>query len=300
MNILITGGTGFVGGRLTRHLLARGHSVTAIGRRARPAMPDKPNFRYVAADTTHGGDWQSLLPEHEVIINLAGKSIFTRWTERAKQDIMKSRILTTRHIVEGLAPASEVTLCSASAVGYYGDCGDAIVTEESPPGNDFLAQVGIAWEREAARAADKGARVVLTRFGIVLDKGGGAMAKMTPAFRSFLGGPLGSGVQWFPWIHMADLVAAFEFVIANESITGPVNFCAPEPVRNADLTRILAEKVSRPAWLPAPAFMLRLVMGELGQSLLNSQRAVPAKLTAHGFKFDHPSLTSALDQIISG
>ncbi|KJS31934.1 MAG: epimerase [Desulfatitalea sp. BRH_c12] len=299
MNILITGGTGFVGGRLTRHLLARGHSVTAIGRRARPAMPDEPNFRYVAADTTHGGHWQSLLPEHQVIINLAGKSIFTRWTERAKQDIMKSRILTTRHIVEGLAPAGGVTLCNASAVGYYGDCGDVIVTEDSPPGNDFLAQVGIAWEREAARAAEKGARVVLTRFGIVLDKGGGAMAKMTPAFRSFLGGPLGSGVQWFPWIHMADLVAAFEFVIANESITGPVNFCAPEPVRNADLTRILAEKVSRPAWLPAPAFMLRLVMGELGQSLLNSQRAVPAKLTAHGFHFDYPDLTSALDQIIA-
>jgi uncharacterized protein (TIGR01777 family) len=299
MNILITGGTGFVGSRLTRHLLGRGYSVTAIGRSAHPGMPDDPNFRYVAADTTHGGDWQSLLPEHQVIINLAGKSIFTRWTERAKQDIMKSRILTTRHIVEGLAPAGEVTLCSASAVGYYGDCGDAIITEDSPPGNDFLAKVGIAWEREAARAADKGARVVLTRFGIVLDKGGGAMAKMTPAFRSFLGGPLGSGVQWFPWIHMADLVAAFEFVIANESIAGPVNFCAPEPVRNADLTRLLAEKVSRPAWLPAPAFMLRLVMGELGQSLLNSQRAVPAKLTAHGFQFDYPSLTSALDQIIA-
>lgn len=192
-----------------------------------------------------------------------------------------------------------VLLCSTSAVGYYGFRGDEELTEEDHPGSDFLAKVCIAWEREAHRAADKGTRVVITRFGIVLAKTGGALGQMIPAFKRFMGGPLGSGTQWFSWIHMEDLVSAFLFVIDHQDIHGPVNFTAPNPVRNRELAKALGTALIRPSSLKTPAFALRLVLGEFGLLLLKGQRVTPAKLMHHGFVFRYPEITNALQDIVA-
>jgi uncharacterized protein len=298
MNIFITGGLGFVGRRLSKTLLEGGHHVTAVGRTPDPQGIDHPAFRYIAADTTLAGDWQAEVADHEAVVNLAGKSIFTPWTNKAKQEIYDSRILTTRNLVAALPQDRETILCSTSAVGYYGDRGEDILTEDQPSGDNFLAEVGRDWEAEALAAGKKGARVVLPRFGIVLDRDGGAMAKMIPAFRMFVGGALGSGRQWFPWIHLNDLVAALCFLIETPGLRGPFNCSAPEPVRNAELAKTLGRKLHRPACMPAPAFMIKLVLGEFGEVLLDSQRAVPAKLTAAGFTFQYPDLEAALGEIV--
>ena len=298
MNVFITGGLGFVGRHLSKALLQGGHRVTAVGRTQDPEKIDHRDFHYIAADTTRPGDWQKSLADHEVVINLAGKSIFTVWTEKIKQQIYDSRIMTTRNLVAALPEGGETILCSTSAVGYYGDGGEDLLTEDAPPGDDFLAEVGRDWEKEALAAEAKGARVVLPRFGIVLDRDGGALATMIPAFRSFVGGSLGSGRQWFPWIHMQDLVSAFQFLIETPSFSGPFNFTAPEPVRNAELAKTLARKLHRPACMPAPAFMIKLVLGEFGEVLLASQRAVPQRLKEAGFTFTYPKLDAALEEIV--
>jgi hypothetical protein len=300
MNCLITGGLGFVGRNLSNLLLKKGNRVTAVGVRKSPALIDHPNFRYVSADTTREGTWQQELADQQVIVNLAGKSIFQRWTDAYKKQIYNSRIATTRNLVNALPSKSQIVFCSTSAVGYYGSRGDEMLTEDAPPGDDYLAEVGKNWEREALQAQAKGARVVLTRFGIVLDKNGGAMARMIPAFRFFLGGPLGRGEQWFPWIHMYDLLCAYEFVIEHSEVSGPLNFCAPQPVRNKELAVKLAAALNRPALMPAPAFMVKLLLGEFGECLLNSQRAVPDKLEKLGFKFRYADMDSALSEIVQG
>jgi uncharacterized protein (TIGR01777 family) len=298
MNYFMTGGLGFVGRHLANFLLRDGNRVTAVGLSRNPDLIHHPDFRYIPADTTKTGDWQQELQDQHVIVNLAGKSIFKRWTEDYKKQIYESRILTTRNLVDALPSDSQVIFCSTSAVGFYGSQGDRILTEESPPGEDFLAKVGKDWEREALQAQAKGARVVLTRFGIVLDRDGGAMGKMIPAFRRFVGGPLGNGEQWFPWIHMHDLLYAYKFVIAKRKISGPVNFCAPQPVRNRELAAKLGETLNRPAFMPAPAFLIKLVLGEFGTTLLASQRAVPEKLQQFGYKFTYPDLKSAVEEIV--
>jgi hypothetical protein len=310
MNIFITGGLGFVGRHLSSAFLLKGHRVTAVGRRQNPDKIDHPDFRYVAADTTQAGEWQELLSDQQVVVNLAGKSIFTIWTEQTKRQIYDSLILTTRNLVEALPAGTDTTLCSTSAIGYYGDRGEDILTEDEPPGediltedeppgDDFLAEVGRDWEKEALQAESKGARVVLTRYGIVLHRNGGAMAKMIPAFRMFVGGPLGSGRQWFSWIHMRDLLNAYQFVIDRPDVRGPLNYCAPEPVRNQRLSKTLATKLNRPAAIKAPAFMVKLVLGEFGKVLLQSQRVRPAALEQAGFEFEYADIDSALEQIVS-
>lgn len=298
--IYIAGGLGFVGRHLSMALLENGHQVTAVGRSQNPSnMINHPSFDYQAVDTTQSGEWQKQLSSYDVVVNLVGKSIFTRWTDKIKEEIYNSRILTTRNLIDGLAATSGITLFNTSAVGYYGDRGDDILTEEEPPGDDFLAHLGKDWEQEALRAQSNGVRVVLTRFGIVLDKDGGAMAVMIPAFKMFLGGRLGSGRQWFPWIHLQDLVSAFKFVLDHDEISGPVNFCAPKPVRNKNLAKTLGIKLSRPAVLPAPAVAVKTVLGEFGRVLLCSQRAKPAVLESAGFTFDFPDIDSALDEIVN-
>ena len=298
MNYFITGGLGFVGRHLSNFFLQKGNRVTAVGLSENPELIDHPDFRYISADTTREGDWQKELGDQEVVINLAGKSIFKRWTDEYKQQIYDSRILTTRNLVGALPAGSQIVFCSTSAVGYYGSRGDEVLTEEAPPGDDFLAEIGKDWELEARQAEAKDARVVLTRFGIVLDRDGGAMAKMIPAFRFGLGGPLGNGEQWFPWIHMHDLLSAYQFVIENPEAGGPLNFCAPRPVRNKELAAKLGSALNRPAFMPAPAFMIKLLLGEFGETLLNSQRAVPHKLEGLGFKFKHAEMDSALAEIV--
>lgn len=297
MKVAITGGSGFVGSCLSRQLLDAGHEVLSLGARAVYQHIDHPAFTYQSADTTQPGDWQKGIADADVIYNLAGRTIFQRWTKRYKQQIYDSRILTTRHLVAALTQASRKVLVSTSAVGYYGDCGDTELTEASPPGNDFLAGLSRDWEAEAMVAEAKGARVAVARFGVVLGTDGGALGKMVPAFRSFVGGPLGTGRQWFPWIHMHDLVGALEFLAFTESLSGPFNLTAPNPVRNKEMAAALGKVLGRPAVLAAPAFMLKLAMGELSGVLLGSQRALPNKLLEAGYDFAFPGIEAALENL---
>jgi uncharacterized protein (TIGR01777 family) len=298
MKILISGGLGFVGRHLSRLLLEKGHRVTALGLRSDPTLLPHPEFDYLSADTTRPGAWQDRLQEMDAVVNLTGKTIFRPWTGGYKEDIYDSRILTTRNLVDALPQDRAVTLVSTSAVGYYGDRGDDLLTEADLAGNDFLARLGRHWEAEALKAREKGSRVVISRFGIVLGPGGGALVKMIPAFRSYLGGPLGDGKQWFPWIHIEDLTAALAFVLDSDGAEGPMNFTAPNPVRNREFVRELARMLDRPALMPAPAFMIRMVLGELGQTLLSSQRALPEKLRATGFEFRFPAIREALYDLV--
>jgi uncharacterized protein len=298
MHIFITGGLGFVGRHLSEMLVEAGHTVTASGRTQSPKPIDHPAFDYVAADTTEEGAWQEMAKEADAAVNLAGTSIFGLWTEGRKKEMYDSRILTTRNLVKALSEGRAKVLCSTSAVGYYGDQGDKILTEENPPSDDFLARLSVDWEKEARAAARFDIRVAITRFGIVLERDGGAMSKMLPAFRMFLGGPLGDGSQWFPWIHRHDLAKAMAFCLAHDEAAGPINFCAPEPVRNATLAKTLGEVLHRPAVVPAPAVVISTALGELGDALLSSQRAVPERLLKLGFEFRFPDLRSALEDIV--
>jgi hypothetical protein len=240
-----------------------------------------------------------VVPDHDWIINLAGASVFTRWNAARKQEIYDSRILTTRNLVAALAAGDRRQLfCSTSAIGYYGPRGDEDLTEESPPGDDFLARLARDWEAEALQAQDLGLRVVLTRFGLVLGPDGGVLGQMAPLFKFFLGGPVGSGSQWFSWMHRADHARAFLFIKDHPEIQGPVNFTAPQPVRNRELARALGRVLHRPSFLPAPGFMLRLMLGEFADVVLTGQKVLPQKLLAAGFSFDFPNLDTALENLL--
>ena len=300
MKILVTGASGFIGTHLTGVLLNRNHQVLGLARSLRNKGISDPKYRFIAADTAQPGPWQEALADVDAVVNLAGRSISGRWNEAVKTEIRESRILTTRRVVQGLPPGKPVVLISASGVGFYGNRGDDVLTEEAPAGDDFLAGLSKDWEKEALAATAKGARVVLTRLGVVLGRGGGAMARMIPAFKSFVGGPIGNGRQWFPWIHLEDLSAAMLFLLEHPEISGPVNLCAPEPVTNRDLAVALGRALNRPAVMPAPAFMVRLALGEFADVLLGSQRAVPQKLLQHHFGFRYPEIRSAVKAVAKG
>jgi uncharacterized protein (TIGR01777 family) len=298
MKIVITGGSGFVGTHLAQHLLGAGHRVTALGRSAGGHRIHHQHYNYVAADTTRPGGWQAEFEDADAVVNLAGTTIFKRWTADYKKQIYESRVLTTRHVVECLPRGKKIILCSASGTGYYGSRGDELLTEDQEAGDDFLAGVSLDWEKEALQAADEHLRVVVMRFGVILGKDGGALAKMIPAFKFFAGGSIGSGNQWFPWMHLTDLMAAVQFILDNDQVNGPVNFCAPNQIRYRDLAKTLAAALKRPAVMPAPAFMIRLVMGEFGDVLLASQRTVPQKLLSHGFSFQYPHIEDAIRAVV--
>lgn len=299
MNIFITGGTGFVGRHLCSHFLNAGHSVTVTGTRAGNSDQEQAGYQYIRADTTIAGQWQEAAAKADLVVNLAGRTIFKRWSRRYKQQIRDSRLLTTRNVVEAIPDNSDTVLMSASAVGYYGDNPHDILTEASPVGNDFLSQLAKEWEAEAQRAADKGVRVVLLRFGIVMGLEGGALAAMLPAFRRFAGGPVGSGRQWIPWIHIRDVLAAISFLFERSDLQGAFNFCAPEPVSNRELAQTLGKALGRPAVVPAPALALKIALGELAQVLLSGQRAVPARLLDAGYDFVFKELDVALADLLS-
>ena len=299
MKISITGGTGFVGTHLVDALLEKNHTVTALGRSKGHRREGHPQFEFISADTTQPGDWQEAVAASDACINLAGASIFQRWTVRSKGVIRDSRVLTTRNVAEALPAQGSPFLFSASGVGYYGDRGDDVVDEQAEAGADFLARLGIEWEAEAQTASQKGVRVACGRFGVVLHQDGGAMAKMVPAFKLGLGGPLGSGRQWFPWIHLDDLVAAIIFMMENPDAQGAYNFCAPETVTNRMLAQCLGRLLKRPAFMPAPALVMKTVLGEFSSVLLASQKAPPARLLASGFEFRYPTLDQALDAILN-
>jgi uncharacterized protein (TIGR01777 family) len=298
MKVMITGGLGFVGTQLSMRLLKGGNEVTVVDHSPQPRPYTPSEVHYMPADTTMPGNWQDAIAVQDAVINLTGASIFSRWTTKTKQLMYDSRILTTRNVVDAMPAQKGTLLCSTSAVGYYGFRGDDELTEEDGPGTDFLARLAADWEREALKAGDKGSRVVVTRFGLVLGKTGGVLGQMIPLFKKFMGGPLGNGGQWFSWIHMEDLLSAFLFVFNNHDIHGAINCCAPHPVRNRDLAKALGQVLSRPAVVPTPAFVLRLVLGELGSIILEGQRVIPARLLRNGFVFQYPEIRGALQEVI--
>ena len=300
MKIFMTGGTGFVGTYLSRELASQGHEITILTRRAQPPAPGAPDISFITGDPTQEGPWMGVVPDHDWIINLAGANIFSRWSAGYKQEIYDSRVRTTRNLVIALAEGDRRQLfCSTSAVGYYGPRGDEVLTEDSPQDAYFLAKLAEAWEAEALKAQELGVRVVITRLGIVLGRGGGALGQMAPMFKRFMGGPLGNGTQWFSWIHQADHARAFSFIQAHPEIHGPVNLTAPNPVRNWELTRALGQALHRPTILPAPAFMMRLVLGELADALLTGQRVIPKKLMDASFRFNFPTIKEALQDLLT-
>jgi uncharacterized protein len=298
MKIFLTGGTGFVGKGLTKELVRSGHEVTLLTRSLRKFGSKPPAVSLIEGDPTQKGEWQKSVGGHDIVINLAGASIFTRWTKERKQNLRESRILTTRNIVDALAGGTTKTFFSTSAIGYYGFHEDEELNEASLPGGDFLAQLALDWEKEALGAQDLGIRVVLTRFGIALGEDGGALGQMIPMFKKYIGGPLGSGRQWFSWIHLEDLVQAFLFLVDHSEISGPVNFTAPNPVRNKELAAALGKILKRPAFMPAPGFLLRWVLGEFGSILLKGQKVLPQKLLQSGFRFRYPTIDKALRSIV--
>jgi uncharacterized protein (TIGR01777 family) len=300
MKILITGGTGFVGRQLTSRLVKDGHEVTILTRSLKGAKGSLPGISYLEGDPTKKGSWQEAIKNHDAVINLAGASIFSKWTDEHKKAIRESRVNTTQNIVEGIPthPERPFTLFSTSAVGYYGFCGDEELTENSPPGNDFLARIAVEWEGEALKAKEKGARVVITRFGIVMGEKGGALSQMIPLFKKYVGGRIGSGKQWFSWVHIKDLAEAFIFLMKHPEISGPVNVCSPNPVRNKDLAKALGKTLHRPSFLPAPGFMIKLVLGEFGSVILEGQRVIPRRLLESGFVFQYPDIDKALKGIV--
>lgn len=299
MSVFMTGGTGFVGTYLAKRFVAEGHSVTILTPDAGEQALNIKGLSYLEGNPTVKGEWQKAVEGHDIIINLVGASIFSRWTEEQKNILRSSRLLTTRNLVEALPDKSgRVTFFSTSAVGYYGFRGDEELTESAVAGTDFLARLADNWEGEALKAQTKGARVVITRFGIVLGKNGGALGQMIPLFKFFLGGPLGSGRQWFSWIHTHDLAEAFIFLLRHQDISGAVNLCSPQPVRNKELGKAIGRILHRPSFMPAPGFMIKLILGEFGSVLLEGQRAIPRRLLDAGFQFKYPQIDEALKNII--
>lgn len=294
MNIVVTGGSGFVGVNLCQSLVETGHTVTALGTRSRHPLEKREGFRYLQADTARPGPWQKSIGQMDAAVNLAGRTIFHRWTKAYKEEIYNSRIRTTQNLVKAITGERPVVLVSTSAVGYYGDRGEREIAEDTPAGSDFLARVSKDWEAEALAAKAKGARVAVTRFGVVLGEGGGALEKMVPAFKMMAGGPIGDGKQWFPWIHLKDVISGIQFLLENETANGPYNFVSPGAVRNKEFVKALAAVLHRKAVVPVPALIVRAALGEMASTVLASQRCRPERLISAGFTFQYPDVSVAL------
>lgn len=297
MNITITGASGLIGRRLLKNLCGNGHTLTVVSRHAGTNVP--PGVAVAAWDPMKGPAPEDCVRNAAAVIHLAGEPVAQRWNVDARRRIRESRVVGTRNLVQTLAKLRNPprTLICASAVGYYGSRGDEVLREDSPPGNGYLAEVCTAWEREAVAAEAFGTRVVRVRIGVVLDARGGALQRMLTPFRMGVGGKLGDGRQWMPWIHLADLAAMFQFALENE-VSGPLNGVAPIPVTNADFTQTLARVVHRPAIFPVPAFGLKLLFGEMSEILLASQRVLPAAPEAAGFQWVFPELGGALRNLL--
>jgi len=298
--IVIAGGSGFIGKALVRDLSAIGE-VVVLSRHPESATGARPNERMVHWDPkSETGEWTREIASADAVVNLAGASIAEgRWNDARKQELVNSRIESTRAIVNVLRREKrERVLINASATGYYGDRGSELLDESSPAGSDFLATLALKWEAEAQRA-EGFARVVMLRFGIVLDAAGGALAKTLLPFKLGAGGVLGSGDQYWSWIDLTDVVGLVRWAIENNEASGAINATAPEPVTNREFTKTLAAALHRPAIIPAPAFALRIALGEMADALLlKGQRVLPARAEKLGYKFQHRTLESSLRRIV--
>ncbi|WP_373529333.1 TIGR01777 family oxidoreductase [Nostoc sp.] len=306
MKVAITGATGFVGSRLVQRLHRENHRILVLTRNtafAQKVFPSQafPNLEIVAYTPTVSGSWQSAIALCDAVINLAGEPIGEgRWTPERKQEILNSRKLGTQKIVEAIAKANPkpTVLVNASAIGYYGTSETATFDETSLSGNDFLAQVCQAWEAEARKVKDADVRLVILRLGVVLGNGG-ALNKMILPFQLFAGGPIGSGRQWFSWIHVDDLVNLIVQALTKPEIDGVYNATAPKAVRMADLSQTLGQVMNRPSWLPVPAFAIEALLGDGAIVVLEGQQVMPKRTLETGFEYKYPNLQSALAQILT-
>lgn len=306
MKIAIAGGTGFVGSLLVKKLHHRGDRIIVFSRnpdRARKVFPIAafPNVEIVTYNPTQPGEWQQVISGCDGVVNLAGEPIAEeRWTDEVKDKIFKSRQLVTRNIVDAIAKAETkpTVLVNASAIGYYGTSETAVFEESSPPGNDFLAEVCKTWETEAQKVKETGTRLVILRIGIVLGNGG-AIAKMMTPFRLFAGGPIGSGEQWFSWIHREDLTNLILFSLDRPDLDGIFNATAPNPVPMKELCNSLGEVLQRPSWLPVPAFALELRLGDGAKVVLEGQQVLPKATQEAGFAYEYPTVKPALQAVVA-
>jgi uncharacterized protein len=296
MHILITGGTGFIGNYLVNTLVSRGDTVTIVSRT--PGRFNKKGVSYASWDD----DLAQVMGSVDAVINLAGSNLFdNRWTDSVRKTILNSRVKATSRIVDAIQRASNKpnVFISGSAVGYYGPRGTDVLDEGQPSGQDFLAKVCVAWEHEARKLDDASVRLVIARIGIVQQIDNGALQKMLLPFKLYGGGPLGHGNQYYPWVHMDDMVQALLFCIDNKEISGPVNITAPTPVTMDEFAQTLGSVMNRPSWFRVPGFMLKIAVGDSASSILASLRAVPSKLLEHGYRFRHPNLEHALRDILN-
>jgi uncharacterized protein (TIGR01777 family) len=299
--VLITGASGFIGRAIVERLLARGDSITALTRKVSARTPERSGLRWAAWEPERDGAWQEELRGQDAVIHLAGsQAAGVRHTPAVREEILRSRVVSTERIVAGMARAPEpprVFVC-ASGVGFYGARDETPVDEGGPAGNDFLAQVCVAWEAAARSATSLGVRVVSARIGFVLGRGGGALAKMLPIFKAGIGGKLGDGRQISSWIHLDDVAGAFLHALDDARISGPMNVVAPNPVSNAVLSRTLGRVLHRPSLLPAPKFALRALFGEGAEPIVTGQHVVPRVLLEHGYVFSFNDLEVALRDLL--
>jgi len=293
MKIFVTGGTGFIGKKLTQALLKEGHTLFILTR-SKTGKTDTENIKYVEGNPSFPGRWQEVIKDCDAIANLVGETIGQRWNDEVKKRIRESRVDATRNVVDAIPEGKNITLISTSAVGYYGFHDDEEIDETFPPGNDFLANVAKDWEAEALKAKDKGARVIITRFGLVIGENGGLLEKLIPIFKSYAGGPIGNGKQWFSWVYIDDLVKAYLFLLHSKELSGAFNITSPKPVRNKEFTKALAKALDVFAIFPIPAFAIKLVMGEFAEYSIKGQRVIPKRLLELGFQFDVPDIYNAL------
>jgi len=298
MTIAITGASGFIGRRLMKALAGGDHKLRVLSRHAGTNLP--PGVQLYVWDAMKGPPPEESLDGVDAVIHLAGEPIAQRWNDEVKQKIRESRTTGTGNLVRALSTARQrpAVLVCGSAIGYYGSRGEEVLTESSAPGSGFMADVCVAWEKEADLAESLGIRLVKLRTGIVLGANGGALAKMIPPFKAGMGGKLGHGDQWMSWIHLDDLVGIVQRAIENP-LRGPVNGTSPNPVTNADFTKALGHSLSRPAVVPMPAFSLKLLFGEMSDILLASQRVLPKAAEAAGYTFKYPGLEQALANILA-
>jgi uncharacterized protein len=300
MKVAVTGATGFVGSRLVEKLLAEGHSVVAFTRGSASKLPPSPNLEIVTYNPKEAGDWQAKISGCDGVVNLAGEPIAeNRWTPEVKKALLESRTLTTQNVVSAIAQSNPKpsVLVNASAIGFYGTSETIEFDESSASGQDFLAEVCRAWEAESSKVKDSGTRLVILRIGIVLENGG-ALGKMLTPFRMFAGGPIGSGKQWFSWIHREDLVNLIVKALTDSSLEGTYNATAPNPVKMADLTNTLGEVMNRPSWLPVPAFALEALLGDGAIVVLEGQQVLPKRTLSTGFEYEYSTVKQALNAIL--